>query len=212
MSVEAPPVTPEPHGYPVGVEIDYPERLSRLLIFVKWLLAIPHYIILILYIVALWFVAIIAFFAILFTGNIPRGIWEFILGYTRWSLRVSAYVGLLRDEYPPFTNEYVSEHPVRVTCDYPDRLSRGLIFIKWLIVIPHWIILIFYGLAAFIVTIIAWFAILITGSYPKGLFDFVVGYARWNTRVVVYSGQYAAYNPYIAGLLRDEYPPFSNAP
>jgi hypothetical protein len=202
---------PPPSGYPVRVEIDYPERLSRLLIFVKWLLALPHYIVLILYLIAIWVGAIVAFFAILFTGNVPRGLWDFIFGYNRWALRVWAYVGLLRDEYPPFSNG-PEDYPARLDCEYPERLSRGLIFIKWLLIIPHWIVLIFYALAVIVVSIIAWFAILFTGSYPRGLFDFVVGYVRWNTRVNVYCGQFSGYNPYVGGLLRDEYPPFSNEP
>ena len=204
MTTEVAAVSP----YPVQVEIDYPERLSRLLIFVKWLLALPHYIVLALYGIAVWLAAIAAWFAILFTGSIPPGLFDFILGFNRWLLRVSAYVSLLRDEYPPFTNQPV-DYPARLECDYPQKLSRGLIFIKWLLVIPHLIILVFYGIAVLFVLIIAWFAILFTGRYPRGLFDFAVGFLRWNTRVTVYSGQWSAYNPYVGGLLRDEYPPFS---
>lgn len=202
-------VAEEPKAYPATIEIDYPERLSRLLIFVKWLLAVPHYIVLILYGIVAWFAAVAAFLLILFTGAIPDGLWNFILGYNRWTLRVGAYVGLLTDEYPPFTNQ-PENYPARLECEYPESLSRGLIFIKWLLVIPHTIILIFYALAAFVVTVIAWFAILFTARYPQGLFDFVVGYARWQTRATLYSGSWSAYNPYVGGLLRDEYPPFSN--
>ena len=194
-------------GYPVKVEIDYPEKLSRLLIFVKWLLALPHYVVLLVYGVAVWFAGVGAFFIILFTGGLPKGLWDFILGFDRWSLRVSAYVSLLTDAYPPFTNQ-PQDYPVRLTCDYPEKLSRGLIFVKWLLVIPHWIILVFYAIAVIVVSIIAWFAILFTARYPRGLFNFVVGFLRWSTRVTVYSGQFSNYNPYVGGLLRDEYPPF----
>lgn len=196
--------------YPVAIDVDYPERLSRLLIFVKWLLAIPHYIVLLLYGIVCWFAAFAAFLAILFTGAMPNGLWDFILGYNRWSLRVSAYVGLLTDEYPPFTNQEAPEYPARLGCEYPESLSQGLIFIKWLLVIPHLIVIIFYAVAVLVVSIIAWFAILFTGSYPRSLFDFVVGLLRWNTRVNIYSGSWSGYNPYVGGLLRDEYPPFSN--
>ncbi len=207
MTAEPMAAAPEP-AYPIRVEIDYPERLSRLLIFVKWLLALPHYIVLLGYGIVVWFCAIGAFFLILFTGNVPRDLWDFILGYDRWSLRVQAYVGLLTDEYPPFTNQ-PADYPARLECEPPESLSRGLIFVKWLLVIPHWIVLVFYFIAVLFVSIFAWFAILFTGAYPRGLFDFVVGFVRWGTRVVVYSGSVSSYNPYIGGLLRDEYPPFS---
>ncbi len=199
-------------SYPVAIDVDYPERLSRLLIFVKWLLAIPHYIVLVLYGIVCWFAAIVAFLMILFTGAMPGGLWDFILGYNRWTLRVSAYVGLLTDEYPPFTNQPVPEYPARVTCEYPESLSRGLIFVKWLLVIPHLVVIILYAVAAIVVSIIAWFAILFTGSYPRSLFDFVVGLIRWSGRVTIYSGSWSSYNPYVGGLLTDEYPPFSNEP
>jgi hypothetical protein len=198
-------------SYPVSVEIDYPENLSRLLIFVKWLLALPHYIVLIAYGIACWVCAIIAFFAILFTGNIPAGLWDFILGYNRWGLRVWAYVGLMTDEYPPFTNQPVA-YPARIETQRPESQARLLVLVKWLFVIPHFIILIFLILAALVVSIIAWFAILFTGKYPRGMFDFVEGVIRWNSRVQVYSGSFSGYNPYVGGLLRDEYPPFSLKP
>jgi len=195
--------------YPVTVTVEYPERLSRLLIFVKWLLAIPHFIVLLFYGIAVWFAAIGAWFAILFTGNQPRGLFDFIVGFDRWVLRASSYVMLLRDEYPPFTNE-PGGYPVELHVEYPERLSRGLIFIKWLLAIPHWIVLMFYALAAGVVTIIAWFAILFTARYPEGLFDFVVGFYRWEMRVIAYQGTFSYYNPYVGGLLTDKYPPFSN--
>lgn len=210
-TVPSPPVAAavERPEYPVAVTVEYPDRLSRLLIFVKWLLAIPHVIVLLFYAIAVWFATIVAWFAILFTGNQPRGLFDFIVGFDRWVLRVSAYLALLTDEYPPFTNA-PEWYPVDLHVEYPERLSRGLIFIKWLLAIPHWIILVFYGLAAGVVTIIAWFAILFTARYPEGLFDFVVGFYRWQLRVIAYQGTWAPYNAYVGGLLTDEYPPFSN--
>ena len=205
MSNDAPTARP----YPVRVDFDYPERLSRLLIFVKWLLAIPHYIVLILYGIVAWFAAIAAWLIILFTGNVPRGLFDFILGLDRWGLRVSAYVALLTDEYPPFTNQ-PADYPARLEYEYSEKLSRGLIFIKWLLVLPPIIVLVFYGIAVLFVSIAAWFVILFTAKYPQGLFDFVAGFFRWQMRVTIYSGQWGEYNPYIGGLLCDEYPPFSN--
>jgi hypothetical protein len=200
---------PVEQGYPVRVDIDYPDQLSRLLIFVKWLLAIPHYLVLFLYAIGAWFAAIAAFFTILFAGNIPVGLYDFILGYNRWTLRVNAYTFLLTDKYPPFTNAQ-ADFPARIECERAEQQSRLLIFVKWLLVIPHWIVIIFYAIAVLLVTIYAWFAILFTGKYPSGVFEFVVGFFRWTTRVEIYSGTFAAYNPYVGGLLRDEYPPFSN--
>ena len=92
----------------------------------------------------------------------------------------------------------MAEYPVTFEVEYPERLSRLLIFVKWLLVIPHLIVLYFYGIVVGIVMFLSWWAILFTGRYPKGMFDMVVGYYRWSARVNAY-----------AGLLRDEYPPFS---
>jgi hypothetical protein len=177
-------------------DIAYPEHLSRGLIFIKWwLLAIPHYVV--LYFLQLVFsvVTLIAFFAILFTGRYPRGLWDFGMLYVRWNARVAAYVTLMRDEYPPFGND---DYPVLFQLDYPERLSRWKIFVKWLLVIPHLVVLTLLGVAAGVVIFIAWWAILFTGRYPRGMFDFVTGVFRWSNRVVVY--------PY---LFTDAYPPFT---
>jgi hypothetical protein len=205
---------PAEQGYPVRVEFDYPEQLSRLLngfFFVKWILLIPHLIVLILYGIAAWFCSIAAFVTILFAGNIPVGLWDFIFGYDRWQLRTFAYAALLTDQYPPFTNQPV-DYPARVYTERPEAQSRLLVLVKWLFAIPHLIVLVFLTIAAFVVSIIAWLAIIFTGTYPRGMFDFVTGVARWWTRVIVYSGSWSSYNPYVGGLLRDEYPPFSLKP
>jgi hypothetical protein len=175
-------------------DVAYPDRLSRLLIFVKWLLAIPHYIVLFFLGIAGFFVWIIAFFAILITGNYPRSLFQFSELLLRWTARVNGYVYLLTDAYPPFGE---GDHPVNLGIDYPPRLSRLLIFIKWLLLIPHFIVLYFLGIVVYAITFIAFFAILITGGYPKGLFDFVVGYYRWSNRVSSYFL-----------LMTDAYPPF----
>ena len=180
--------------------VPYPERLSRLLIFVKWLLAIPHYIVLYVLYLALSVTSFIAWFAILFTGRYPRGLWDFAMMVYRWNANVTAYVALLRDEYPPFGGND-GDYPVLYQMEYPERFSRLLIFVKWLLVIPHLIVLYVLGLVAGVVWIIAWFAILITGNIPRGMFDFLVGVLRWSNRVTAY-----------AWLLTDVYPPFSLGP
>jgi len=182
----------------VMFDIDYPERLSRGLIFIKWLLVVPHLVILYFLSLATSVVLFIAWFAILFTGKYPRGLWDFSLMVRHWTSNVSAYYFLMRDEYPPFGAE---PYPVRLEVVYPERLSRGLIFIKWLLIIPHLIALVVLAIAAAFVYFISWFAILFTGSYPRGLFDFMVGFFRWVERV----------NMYVL-LLTDVYPPFSMDP
>jgi hypothetical protein len=142
-------------------------------------------------------IGFIAWFAILFTKRYPRGLFDFVVNVNRWSANVGAYTGLLRDEYPPFSWE-PGQYAVTYEVDYPEELSRWLIFVKWLLAIPHYIVLLFLFIAAAVVGFIAWFAILFTKRYPRGLFDFVVGVNRWNLRVNAYTS-----------LLRDEYPPFS---
>lgn len=178
------------------LSVDYPDRLSRLLIFIKWLLAIPHLLALAFVSIAVMIVTVVAWFAILITGKYPEGLWRFTLGYFKWTTRTNAYVGLMRDEYPPFSLE--ADYPARLDLEYPTSLSRLLIFVKWLLIIPHSFVLYFVSLAAYIVAIIAWFAILFTGNYPEGLFRFYEGYMRWTERA----------NAYML-LLTDDYPPFS---
>ncbi len=177
--------------------MEYPEELSRWLIFVKWLLAFPHFIILYLLGIASSVVGFIAFFAILFTKRYPQGLFDFVVNVNRWGANVGAYSGLFRDEYPPFSWE-PGQYAVTYEVDYPQELNRWLPLIKWLLAIPHYIVLLFLFIAVYFVYIIAFFAILFTKRFPRGLFDFIVGVNRWNYRV----GAYTA-------LLRDEYPPFS---
>jgi hypothetical protein len=184
-------------SYPLRYDVEYPERLSRWKIFVKWLLVIPNAIVLYVLALVAYLLTVVAWFAILFTGRFPQGLFNFVVGVYRWSANVGAYMLLMRDEYPPFTME-AGRYPVTYEVDYPDRLSRWLIFVKWLFVIPNMIVLMVLLLAYYVTLIIAWFAILFTGRYPKGLFSFGVGVMRWNMRASAYMY-----------FLRDEYPPFS---
>ena len=186
--------------YPLVFDVEYPERLSRLLIFFKGLLAIPHLIILYALMAVAGAVTVVAWFAILFTGRYPKGLFDFVVGINRWQNNVDAYVLLLRDEYPPFSLS-AGQYPVTFDIEYPERLSRLLIFVKWLLIIPHLIVVLFLVIVYGITLVIAWFAILFTGRYPKGMFDFAVGLLRWGARI----------NAYFL-LMRDEYPPFSLAP
>lgn len=135
---------------------------------------------------------------IVFRQRYPRWWFDFALELTRFSMRVSAYMLLLTDRYP----STVEKQSVRLDLDYPDAkkdLNRWLPLIKWLLAIPHYIVLLFLIIGVLFATIIAWFAILFTGKYPKTLFDYVVGVERWSLRV----------NAYAVLLLTDKYPPFS---
>jgi Domain of unknown function (DUF4389) len=191
-----PPAAP---AYPVRFDVEYPERLSRWKIFLKWLFAIPHFIIVYLLLIVAGVLQFIAFFAILFTKRWPRGMFDFTVQIYRWTANVSAYgVLLLRDEYPPFSGDS-GQYPVTLEIDYDENLSRWMIFVKWLLAIPHLIVLLFVGLAASVAVVIAFFAILFTGRYPRGLFDFVVGNLRWYLRVQAYAFWF----------MTDRYPPFS---
>ena len=186
-----------PAPYPVRLDVAYPEKMSRLLIFVKWLLAIPHLVIIYFLAVAVAFTTLIALFAILFTKKYPEGLFTFAVGAQRWSQNVIAYVWLLRDEYPPFTID-AGSYAVAFEADYPTDLNRWLPLIKWLLVIPVALVGAVVLIVAYFLTIISWFAILFTGRHPRGLFNFHVGALRWVARVNAY-----------ANLWTDRYPPFS---
>lgn len=195
-------------SYPVTLTVDYPDKLSRgvllLKVFFGWLyVGIPHGFILYFYEIAVGIVTFIAFWAVLFTGRFPRGMHDFVVGGMRWNTNVGAYIGFLTDEYPPFTGEEGTKYPLTLTVEYPERLSRSTLLLKvlfgWLYVgIPHGIMLMLYGVAVAVVMFIAFWAILFAGRFPRGMYDFVVGFWRWSLNVQAYMS-----------LLIDEYPPFS---
>lgn len=187
-------------AYPVTLtgELNVPPGRWQWL--VKWLLAIPHYIILYFLGIAAGVVWIISWFAILFTARYPKGLFDFVVGFMRWSWRVGFYsYGVLgTDRYPPFSFEHDPNYPADLNVEYPERLSRGLIFVKWwLLAIPHLIILAVLDWVAGILAIVVGFVLLFSGKYPEGLFNFMMGVNRWTVRVDAY-----------VYLMRDEYPPF----
>jgi len=184
----------EAAAYPVTFDVDYPERLSRWKIFLKWLLLFPHFVI--VYIIAgVLYIPAAAFLTILFRRKYPRWWFDFLVNFLRYTYRINMYFLLLRDDYPALDEEQA----VHLDVEYPTDLNRWLPLVKWLLALPHYIVLIFLSIAYFIVLIIAWFAILITARYPRPLFDFSVGVNRWSLRV----SAYAFY------LFTDKYPPFT---
>ena len=194
-------------AYPVSIKGELTVPPSRGWWLLKWLLGIPHYIILAFLWIAFIVVWIIAFFAILFTGKFPRGLFDFNVGVLRWTWRVGFYSCevLGTDKYPPFTLQSV-DYPADLQVEYPEKLSRGLALVKWwLLAIPHYIVITIFQAdwgkkKAGLVPILAIFgavALLFTGKYPADIFKLVVGMNRWSYRVCAY-----------AALMTDQYPPF----
>jgi hypothetical protein len=188
--------------HPVTLELDSPLEVANWRPLVHWLLAFPHYVVLYALNIVQGLFWFISFFAILFTGAIPEGIFSFQVTILRYQWRTYSYAGFLRESYPPFDFTAAAADPgtdpARFSVEYPEKLSRGLIFVKWLLIIPHVIVLLFVGIGAFIALIGAFFAVLFTGRWPQGLRDLIVGTVRWQMRV----------NAYVY-LLTDVYPPFS---
>ncbi len=196
---------------PVRLNARLDEHLSPGLWLVKWLLAIPHVIVLFFLWIAFVVVSIVALVAILITGRYSRPLFDFNLGVLRWSWRVGyyAYGALGTDQYPPFSLGEHPDYPATLDIAYPEQLSRGLVLVKWwLLAIPHYIVVAFFvggeaqgshwnaGLIL-VLAVIAGFILLFTGRYPTPVFNLVVGLNRWVFRVTAY-----------AALMTDTYPPF----
>ena len=205
--------------YPARLEIDYPEQLSRVKTLFRIILVIPALVVAALvtgglvgvetasdigndfiegFAVTGGVLFLATLLTLLFRRKYPRWWFDWNVEVTRFTTRVGAYLGLLRDEYPS-TDE---QQAVHLDLDYPDAahdLNRFLPLVKWLLAIPHFIVLVVLAVASLVVTVIAWFAIIFTGRYPRGMFQFVVGVGRWSLRVEAYAFL----------LITDRYPPFS---
>jgi len=192
-----PPPSPRLAPHPVAFDVTYPERLSRLSSFFRLILVIPQLIVTYLLLIPLEILTVIAWFGILFTGRYPKAFFDFNAGVLRWMANVFAYAALLRDEYPPFSWE-LGEYPLSLDVSRAERQSRFRLFVRFITIIPNYIVFYFVQLAFFFTTFIAWWAILFTGRYPRGLHKFAVGVMRWYLRQFAY-----------VALLRDEYPPYS---
>jgi Domain of unknown function (DUF4389) len=191
-------------AYPARFSLDSPERIANWRPLVQWLLAIPHWLIVYVLAIVARLLAVISWFAILFTGRLPAGLANFQSMFLRYYLRTATYVGFLRAEYPPFgftTSPADPGDDPRVRVELVPQLenrNRLTTAFRLILAIPQLIVLAVLGIAVFVVAVIALFAVLFTGRWPAGMRDFVLGVARWWLRVDAY-----------LLLLTDDYPPFS---
>ena len=183
--------------YPVNLKIDYSEASNKLTALIRLVLVIPIIIVIALISSYAETLSLAVALMILFREKYPKWWFDWNLALTKFWLRISVYGLLMRDEYPS-TDE---DQAIQVDIPYPDvkkDLNRWMPLFKWILVIPHIVVLLFIFIAVVICSAFAWFAILFTGRYPKGIFDFVEGFLRWLLRV----------NAYVLLLTTDEYPPF----
>jgi uncharacterized protein DUF4389 len=203
----APAIPAAPTQYAARLEVDYPERLDRFTTLFRLISIVPSVIILSLVSVAddgaamggsvLGGLSAAIALMIAVRRLYPWWWFDFARELTRFGTRVGAYLALVTDRFP----STVDEQSVHLEIDYPDvrDLNRWLPLVKWILAIPHYVVLVFLHIGAIIAIVIAWFAILVTGRYPKPLFDYVVGVSRWSLRVSAYAFL----------LVTDQYPPFS---
>jgi hypothetical protein len=198
--------------YPLHLESRLDPPLSRWRWLVKWLLAIPHYVVLFFLAIGAFVATLAALVAIVVTGRYPRALFDYNVGVLRWSWRVDHYAfgALGTDRYPPFTLADDADYPARLDVEYPERLSRGLALVKWLLAIPHLVVVglltsggrsamesAFSGGVVGVLAFVAGVILLVTGSYPPALYDVLIGLNRWVYRVYAY-----------LALMTDKYPPF----
>jgi hypothetical protein len=185
--------------YPVTFEADYVEKRSRLTTFFRWLLVIPHAIVLAFYAIAAGVVVIVAWFALVFTGRWPRGMYDFVAGFFRYGTAVHGYFYLLTDEYPPFGPD-VDSYPVRLNIAPPqEEYSRLKVLFRIILAIPPYIIAYAMNIVMQVGAFLAWFAIVALGRQPKGLQDMIVLGMSYQQRAYAY-----------IALLAEDWPPFTD--
>ncbi|HKS90487.1 MAG TPA: DUF4389 domain-containing protein [Tepidiformaceae bacterium] len=186
-------------GYPIRALFAPPGKQSRLSVFFRILIAIPAFIVLAFVAIAAAVVTFVAWFIILITGRFPSGMFRFCAGAHRWSLRVTAYLYLLTDKYPPFSLSDDLNYPVRfLAADAVDGRNRLTVFFRLILAIPHMIIVSLLSYAARAIGFVCWLVAIFSGTVPEGLHNFLAGYLRWSIRAQAYEG-----------LITDRYPPFN---
>jgi hypothetical protein len=181
----------------VHLDIERQEDYSRFMPLIKWLLAIPHVLVLLVLGIGALFVAIAAFFAVLFTGRYPRGMFDYMVGVHRWGYRVGAYLYLMVDPYPPFTLDDDPAYPVHFDIEYPEHVDRWRPLFAWLLAYPYLIVAALIGYLAGLMVLFAFFTILFTRQFPEGMFNIARIGLRWQARGNAY-----------AYWLVTKYPPF----
>jgi hypothetical protein len=187
-------------SYPVTFEADYQERRSRLTAFFRLILVIPLAIVLYFYAIVAGLAIVVAWFAIVLTAGYPRGLYDFVAGYTRFVARVTAYGALLCDPYPPFGGGSDTQYPIRMEFAGPlERYNRLKTLFRFILAIPLLFVRYVIGLLIEIGAVAAWFVILVTGKLPRGLFD-----------LLVLANSYTARSDVYLCLLTETYPPFQD--
>jgi hypothetical protein len=184
------------------LDVEAPLKVARWRPLVQWLLAIPHFIVIYALRLVASVVFVLSWFAILFTGKMPEGFFGAQCMVMRYQWRVLTYMAFMREPYPAFAFDTVGPDPgtdpARLSFEPPDKLSRGLIFVKWLLLIPHFLVLFVLSIGGLFVGIAGFFAVIITGAWPEGMRRYLIGLNRWSFRVNMYFF-----------LMTDVYPPFS---
>jgi hypothetical protein len=192
-------VPAEVASYPVQLDVQHQEEYSRFMPLIKWLILIPHYIVLVILGIGALFAILFSFFAVLFTRKYPEGLFNYVVGVGRWAYRVSAYLFLMTDEYPPFSLDASASDQVTYSIAYPaDGVDRWRPLFAWILAIPYLIIANILIYLAEILVFFAFFVILFTKKYPEGMFKIVLITMRWQARGNAY-----------AYWMTTKYPPFA---
>ena len=188
--------------YPLTLDLEGPDEVARWRPLLNWVLAIPHYVVLYFLRLIAGVLTFVALLTVLFTRRIPDSVFDFIATCYRYQWRVTSFAAGLREEYPPFefitSAEDTETDPATLGIERPEELHRLLPLVKWLLAFPHYLALMFLGIAAVVAWLVGALAVLFGGEWPHGIREFLVGVSRWSTRVQAY-----------VGLLTDDYPPFS---